>query len=129
MSGAWSPEELMAIARTDDLHIAVLHEDGASYGTLTWIWSVVVEHNLYVRAYHGQNSRWYQSALREKVGKITAAGLTKEVTLEPVSGVINDLIDDAYRAKYGDSPYLAPMISAGPRSATVKITPGDAAAR
>ena len=26
--------------------------------------------------------------------------MTKEVTFEPVDGPINDLIDDAYRAKY-----------------------------
>jgi hypothetical protein len=31
------------------------------------------------------------------------------VNFEPVDGPINDLIDDAYRAKYPDSPYLSPM--------------------
>jgi hypothetical protein len=32
-------------------------------------------------------------------------------------------IDDAYRAKYHDSAYLNPMISARARSATVKVMP------
>jgi len=32
-----------------------------------------------------------------------------------------DHIDDAYRVKYHDSPYLKPMISKRARSATVKI--------
>jgi len=53
-----------------------------------------------VRAYHGQNSRWYQAALRQKAGRITAAGMTKDVMFESVSGPLNDHIDDAYRAKY-----------------------------
>lgn len=34
--------------------------------------------------------------MRQKAGRITAAGMTKEVTFEPVDG-INDRIDDAYR--------------------------------
>ena len=71
-------------------------------------------------AYNGQNSRWYQAAVRQRAGRITAAGMTKEV-LEPVDGPINDQIDEAYRAKYKSSPYLSPMIGARARSATVKI--------
>jgi len=88
-----------------------------------WIWSVAVDGALYVRAYNGKNSRWYQAALRKKAGRIIAAGMTKEVTFEPVDGAINDRIDDAYRAKYRGSPYLDPMIGKRARSATVKITP------
>jgi hypothetical protein len=65
---------------------------------------VAVDDALYVRAYHGQNSSWYQAALRQKAGRIIAAGLTKEVTFAPVAGPINDRIDEAYRAKYADSP-------------------------
>lgn len=59
-------------------------------------------------------------------GRITAAGMTKEVTFEPAEGPINDLIDNAYRVKYHGSPYLAPMIAAGSRSATVKVMPREA---
>jgi hypothetical protein len=51
--------------------------------------------------------------------------MTKEVTFEPVDGPINSRIDDAYRAKYHDSPYLSPMINARARSATVKIMPRE----
>lgn len=122
---AWSREELQTIAKSDDLHISPFREDGVTYGTPTWIWSVVVGDAPYVRAYHGQNSRWYQAAMRQKAGRITAAGLTRDVTFEPVSGPINDRIDDAYRAKYGSSPYLKPMIGARARSATVRITPRE----
>ncbi len=120
---AWSKDELSKIAETDDLHISPFREDGKTYGTPTWIWSVVVGDALYVRAYNGQKSRWYRAALRQRAGRITAAGMTKEVKLEPVDGPINDLIDDAYRAKYKGSPYLRPMIATRARSATVKITP------
>ena len=119
----WTKGELEKIAGTDDLHISPYREDGKTYGTPTWIWSVVVDGELYVRAYNGRNSRWYRSAMHQKAGRITAAGMTREVTFEPVDGAIQDRIDDAYRAKYKDSEYLRPMIGTRARSATVKVSP------
>ena len=120
---SWSKNELSKIAETDDLHISPFRDDGVTYGTPTWIWSVVVNDALFVRAYNGPASRWYKAAMQQKRGRITAAGITKDVTFEPVDGSINDRIDDAYRAKYKTSPYLQPMISKRTRSATVKIEP------
>jgi len=122
---AWLREQLRKIAGADDLHIAPFREDGTTYGTPTWIWSVAVDDALYVRGYNGQRSRWYQAAIRQEAGRIIAAGLTKEVTFEPVDGPINDRIDEAYRAKYRGSPYLSPMIGAQARSATVKVMPRE----
>ena len=119
----WSPNELQRITESDDLHISPFREDGETYGTPTWIWSVVVDGALYVRGYNGQQSRWYQAAVRQKAGRIRAAGITKEVAFESIDGPINDRIDDAYRAKYGGSPYLTPMIAKRARSATVRVTP------
>jgi len=121
----WSKDELRRIAEADDLHIAPFRDDGATCGTPTWIWSVSVGNALYARAYNGRNSRWHQAALRQKAGRIIAAGMTKDVAFEPADGPINDLVDDAYRTKYRGSPYLNPMIGARARSATVRITPRD----
>jgi len=125
---AWSSNELHKIAESDDLHISPFREDGVAYGTPTWIWSVAVDDALYARAYNGRQSRWYRAAVKQKAGRIKAAGMTKEVAFEPVDGPINDRIDGAYRAKYRDSPYLSPMIGTRARSATVRIVPreGDA---
>ena len=103
-------------ARTGDIH-----------GTPTWIWSVAVDDALYVRGYNGQESRWYQTAVRQKAGRILVAGMTKEVSFEPVDETgpdgIGDRIDDAYRVKYRGSLYLDPMIGKRARSATVRIVP------
>jgi hypothetical protein len=78
---------------------------------------------LYVRAYNGKNSRWYQPAMRQKAGRITAASMTKEVTFEPVDGALNQPIDDAYRAKYKGHQHLSAMIGVRACSATVKVLP------
>jgi hypothetical protein len=113
------------VAEADDLRIAPLRDDGATFGTPTWIWSVAVDDALYVRAYNRTASRWHRAALRQKAGRVTAAGMTKDVTFEPVDGPVNDRIDEAHRAKYRDSPYLGPMIGDRARSATVKVMPRD----
>lgn len=91
MMSTWSKDELQRISTNDDLHISPFREDG----TPTWIWSVAVGEELFVRAYNGQKSRWYQAAIHQKGGRITAAGMTREVTFEPVNGASNDRIDDA----------------------------------
>jgi hypothetical protein len=119
----WLNDQLKRIGDADDLHIAPFREDGMTYGTPTWIWSVVVDGTLYVRAYYGKKSRWYNAAVSKQAGKIVAAGMDIEVRFEVADGPINDRIDEAYGAKYRGSPYLSDMVSARARAATVKITP------
>ena len=120
---AWSRAELRTMADTAQMHVSPLRADGVSYATPTLIWGVVVGDAVYVRGYNGQRSRWYQAAKRRKAGRLAAGGLTKEVSFAPVDGPFNDRVDDAYRTKYRNSPYLAAMISARTRSATVRVTP------
>ncbi|WP_297094730.1 DUF2255 family protein [uncultured Draconibacterium sp.] len=115
-------QEIAQIAKKDDFHIAPFREDGVTYGTPTWIWSVEVEGKLYVRAYNGIRSRWYQSAVKQKAGKIEAAGLIKKVQFETITdSCLNEKIDNAYRAKYSDSAYLNSMISERAKAATVRV--------
>jgi len=119
----WNKDELKKISETDDLHISPFREDGKTYGTPTWIWSVVVGEDLFVRTYYGKKSSWYNAAIKQKAGRITAAGITKEVIFEPIEGEVNDFIDSAYEKKYKGSPYLPPMIGERARSATIKVKP------
>lgn len=121
------PAALDTLAAADDLHVSPFREDGKTYGTPTWIWSVVVAGELYARAYHGSNSRWYQAALRQQAGRVSLAGFAQEVLFKPVQDEgLNVQIDAAYRAKYQASPYLAPMVSARARAATVQLVPSKA---
>lgn len=119
----FSKEELEKIDMADDLKISPFRADGVTYGTPTWIWNVVVDGDLYVRAYNGINSRWYQSAMKQNAGRIHAAGMIIDVAFEPVEAAMDDKIDAAYQKKYNNSPYLFPMISKRARAATVRIIP------
>lgn len=121
-TGTMTKQEITEIAQKDDLHIAPFREDGVTYGTPTWIWNVTVDDQLYVRAYNGTKSRWYQSAIKQKKGKIEAAGMVKKIQFETVTDTnLNEEIDNAYRAKYSDSPYLQSMISERAKAATIRI--------
>ncbi|SFO15766.1 hypothetical protein SAMN04488056_103380 [Cohaesibacter marisflavi] len=123
---AWTTEQLQAFARADDCRIAPFRQDGVTCGTPTFIWSVVVEDALFVRAYSGTRSSWYQAALQQKAGQLTLAAAVHDVNFDPVEGEINDRIDEAYKEKYAHSRYLSSMISDRARAATVKVTPKTA---
>lgn len=120
----WPTETIEEIAATDDFHIAAYHPDGETTGTLTWIWSVVVDGRVFVRAWNGVNGRWYRAAIAQKAGRITAGGTEHEVEFAAITdATLNEQIDSAYEAKYADSPYLPPMVAAGPKAATVEVVP------
>lgn len=125
MTKQWTVEQLDAFVSADDMHISPFYADGKTYGTPTWVWSVVVDHDLYVRAYNGQNSRWYQSAMTQQAGKIRLAGKEFETVFINAAGdsLLDAKISAAYQAKYQGSPYLPPMLEKDPVSATVKILP------
>ncbi|SFT46945.1 hypothetical protein SAMN05216474_0732 [Lishizhenia tianjinensis] len=114
---------LKEIDQKNDLHIAPYKSDGKTTGTPTWIWEVLVNGNLYVRAYNGKTSRWYQSALAQKAGIIKAAGKSFKVDFQAiVDPALLSKIDEAYEYKYASSPYLYPMVSPRTKAATVLIT-------
>lgn len=54
-------------------------KDGKTSGTPARIWSVRVGDELFVRGHNGTRSSWYQSAIRQKAGKIEAIGKTKGI--------------------------------------------------
>ena len=119
----WNEDELCRLADTDDLHIAPFREDGVTYGTPTWIWSVVVDGKLYARAYNGTASSWYKAALRQKAGRVTSGRMKRDVSFARADEALAARIDEAYKAKYASSPYLAPIIGKRARAATVVILP------
>ena len=127
MQKAWTQEQLDAFSTADDIHVSPFYSDGETPGTPTWIWSVVADGDLYVRAYNGQNSRWYQSAVEQQAGKLSITGKEFNVVYQSVDtdAELTKKINDAYTEKYGGSPYLPPMLAKGPVSATVKLLPRE----
>ena len=104
---AWTTEDIQKIAATDDLHIAPLRDDSVTYGTPTWIWSVVVDGRLFVRAWSGVRSLWYRAAIAQGIGRITAAGARYEVAFANADPALNERIDAACRDKVRGQPVPA----------------------
>ncbi len=119
----FDPATLAELAGSDDLHISPFRDDGTTYGTPTWIWSVVVDEQLYVRAYNGTKSRWYQAAMSQRAGRIRGAGATHEVIFEAGTNEVTSKVNRAYEEKYAGSPYLPPMLTDAVVTATVQISP------
>jgi len=120
---SWSKDDLHAIEANDDLFVSPFRDDGVTYGTPTQTWALVIGGDVYVRAASGQESRWYQAALRQKAGRVRVADKNYEVTFEPAGEDVSDAIDAAYEAKYPGSSAVPIMQGDGPKSATVRISP------
>ncbi len=126
MTKKWTAAQLKCFASADDFRVSPFYSDGKTYGTPTWIWSVVVDQDLYIRAWNGVQSRWYRSATTQCAGRMFLAKANHEISFEPIRDAnLNDRIDQAYRRKYADSPYLGPMIQAGPRQSTLRVVPRE----
>ena len=119
----WRAAELALIVQADDFQVAPYRDNHVSLADPTWTWSVAVDGELYARAYNGVRAGWYKSAMRERAGQISVAGMKRLVAFEPVTGTINEKIDSAYRAKYRGSRYLEAMLSERASAATVRIKP------
>lgn len=119
----WTDDELAAIAQDTRLFISIPNPDGTMHAP-TWISIVQAGQDLYCRAYNGPSSRWYQAARREGNGHISVGGVDKDVDFAFLTDTTEiDQVDDAYRHKYANSPYLQPILGASPRQATVKLIP------
>lgn len=52
------------------------HPDMNTNGMPTWIWEVNVDNRLFVRAYSGTSSRWYQAYLKKYFGSCYVSVMT-----------------------------------------------------
>ncbi|GAB6092071.1 DUF2255 family protein [Furfurilactobacillus curtus] len=128
----WTTTQLEAFKSLDDFHVAPFHEDMKTTGTPTYIWSVVVDDGLYIRAGYGQKSRWFAAAKQQQAGKIELGGQTYTVNFRWIPETDDETlmtnIDQAYQDKYGakDQTSTNIMIAKepdGPRTTTVQILP------
>ncbi|MER6981912.1 DUF2255 family protein [Streptomyces carpinensis] len=114
----WTPEDRNLFTETYSLVLTA--GDGERPGVE--IGMVVVDDELYVRAYRGVRSRWYRAAREHGHGRIRLGSVTRDVLLtthglQPPAG-----LDAAFRDKYGP---VADALVAGPeaRAATIRIDP------
>jgi hypothetical protein len=122
----WTHNDLERIGTAVHLQLATFKKDGTLRKPLT-IWVVRVGDELYVRAYRGRETAWFQHTQRQSEGHIEAGGVAKDVTLVDTSSdkALNNQIDAAYQSKYRrySATYVDPMIAPQARATTLKLVP------
>lgn len=96
----WNADELQRFAQADELEISAPRRDGTLRAPRP-IWAVRAGDDLYVRAAHVPGSAWHRTARASGRARISVAGLARDVAVEEAGGAVLDLVDAAYREKYG----------------------------
>ena len=124
----WTRNDLGRIGAAEELQLASFKEDGTLRKPVT-IWVVRVGDDLYVRAYRGREGAWFRHIQRRPEGRISAGGVTKDVTFVDASSdeALNNKIDAAYQSKYQrySATYVDPMIAPQARATTLKLVPSE----
>ncbi|MER7539069.1 DUF2255 family protein [Streptomyces sp. NPDC097704] len=115
---AWTREELALFSEA----YALVLTAGDSGDLGVEVGMVTADGQLYVRAYSGVRSRWYQAAQQHGHGRIRVDGVTHEVLLRTEGIEPSADIDDAFRAKYGQVASFL-LGNADARAATIRIAP------
>jgi hypothetical protein len=119
----WKPDDLSRIATEQELKISSPRPDGSLRDPVT-IWMVGVGDDLYIRSVRGADGAWFRGADASRQGRIEAAGVTRDVSLEQADRGRGDEIDAAYREKYGASSSAVEHItSSEARATTLKVQP------
>ncbi len=91
----------------------------------TTIWVVRLGDDLVVRSVNGRAAAWFGGTQMHHEGRISAGGVTSDVTFVDAKGDLDDRIDDAYRTRYRRySPSIAgSVLTPQARSATIRLIP------
>jgi hypothetical protein len=118
----WSQADLTTVGDADELQIAPRRGDG-TLRPFTTIWTIRAGDTIVIRSFQGPAGGWYRRVLATGQARIRAGGVERDVDLRAADTVARDEIDAAYRAKYGHSRYLAPMLSTQAAAATLQLSP------
>ncbi|MYS85748.1 DUF2255 family protein [Embleya scabrispora] len=119
----WTHDRLHHIAHGNDFHIAPDRDADLTPGRLIWVWAVTIDEDIYVRSAN-PDSRWFASAVTYRRGSVSIAGnaLPAEFTLV-TRDAVKDQVDDAYRDKYADDPYLSEDLLESSRNQIARVRP------
>jgi hypothetical protein len=120
----WTEDELRRIGAAQELDIAPVRRNG-ELRRKTPIWVVRAGDDLYVRAAYGANKGWHGVARTSRRARISAAGVSKDVTVEDADQAVIDQVDAAYGEKYGGryAGIVDSINDAEHRSTTLRLAP------
>jgi hypothetical protein len=122
----WKAIDLATMDDTE-IQIASRRRDG-TLRPARIVWVVRHDDALYVRSVNGPNAAWYRGVQARHQGVISAGALQRDVTFvesdHTPGSALDDVLDAAYRAKYGRSSAAVERItSIEARRTTLRLDP------
>jgi hypothetical protein len=112
--------QLLGLAKAEEIVIGFVRPDGTRGSTP--IWDVEVGDEIYVRSGGGTSGGWYRRLRANPDGEVRQGREVYPVRAEPVDDAeLQSRVTDAYRAKYGRSPFLAPFLQPDSIAATLHL--------
>jgi hypothetical protein len=116
-------DALQHLADVEEISIGFRRPDGSTGSTPVWV--VRVADDVFVRSVRGHRGGWYRRLRADPDGWVEDGGHTHPVRAEPVTDDRLDAeVTGAYAAKYGDSPYVRPLLEGPSIGATLRLHPG-----
>lgn len=115
-------DALQHLADVEEIDIGFRRPDGSTGSTPVWV--VRVGDDVLVRSVRGPRGGWYRRLRADPDGWVEDGGHTHPVRAEPVTDDrLVAAVTDAYAAKYGDSPYVQPLLEGPSIGATLRLHP------
>ena len=118
---AWSESELRELDRVGEVRVAGRRADGSSR-TLTIVWHVVVDGDLYLRSVKGPEGQWYRGVARTFEGFLSWGAETRAVSYT-LDSSHDAAIDAAYVEKYGNGSSTKAITNALSKETTLRVDP------
>ena len=117
-------DALQHLADVEEISIGFRRPDGSTGSTLVWV--VQVGDDVFVRSVRGPRGGWYRRLRANPDGQVRDGRHTHPVHAEPVAdaGTLAE-VTRAYATKYGDSPYVQPLLEEPSIGATLRLDPGQ----
>lgn len=124
MTAQWSTAELDTIDRANEVQLSTARTDG-SLRSFIPVWVVRIDDGLYVRSYGGRSGSWYRHARRHPHGHLRVPGIDRDVAFTVADDVATDIVDEAYRTKYGrrGGSYVGAMTRNDVAATTLRLSP------
>ena len=111
---------LLPLAKREEIVISFVRPDGSKGSTP--IWDVEVDGEVYVRSGGGLQGGWYRRLRHNPEGEVRAGRDVYPIHAEPVEDLdLQARGTDAYRAKYGHSPFARPFFQPESIAATLHL--------
>jgi hypothetical protein len=113
---------LQHLADVEEIDIAFRRPNGSTGSTPIWV--VLVGEDVFVRSIRGLRGGWYRRLLADPDGEVRDSRHAHPVRAEPVAdeGTLAE-VTAAYRAKYGGSPYVQPLLEEANVPGTMRLQP------